>query len=88
MVSAALDAAIAAERAKPDTGRSFDQLRADAFVALVTSRAGVGRRPAQVSVLIDHATLLHGLHERSVCETGEGQPLRPTPCVASPVTLS
>ena len=47
MVSAALDAAIAAERAKPDSGRSFDQLRADAFVTLVTSRAGAGRRPAQ-----------------------------------------
>ena len=76
-VSAALDAAIAAERAKPDSGRSFDQLRADAFVTLVTSRAGAGRRPAQVSVLIDHATLLHGLHERSVCETSDGQPITP-----------
>ena len=77
MVSAALDAAIAAERAKPDSGRSFDQLRADAFVTLVTSRAGAGRRPAQVNVLIDHATLLGGLHDRSVCETSDGQPITP-----------
>ena len=38
---------------------------------------GAGRRPAQVNVLIDHATLLHGLHERSVCETSDGQPLTP-----------
>ena len=76
-LSAVLDAAIAAERAKPDSGRSFDQLRADALVALVTSRAGVGRRPAQVSMLIDHATLVGGLHERSVCETSDGQPLTP-----------
>ena len=76
-VSAALDAAIAAERAKPDSGRSFDQLRADAFVTLVTSRQGAGRRPAQVSVLIDHATLVAGLHERSVCETSDGQPITP-----------
>ena len=76
-LSASLDAAIAAERAKPDSGRSFDQLRADAFVTLVTSRHGAGRRPAQVSVLIDHATLVAGLHERSVCETSDGQPLTP-----------
>ena len=76
-VSASLDAAIAAERAKPDSGRSFDQLRADAFVTLVTSRTAAGRRPAQVSVLIDHATLRRGLHERSVCETSDGQPLTP-----------
>ena len=40
-----LDAAIAAERAKPDSGRSFDQLRADAFLTLVTSRAGCGAAP-------------------------------------------
>src|SRR5215213_2642715 len=73
-ISAVVDAAVAAERARPDTGRSFDQLRADAFVAVVTSRPGT-RRPAQVNVLIDLATLRAGLHERSVCETSDGQPL-------------
>ena len=61
----------------PTASRSFDQLRADAFVTLVTSRQGAGRRPAQVNVLIDHATLLRGLHERSVCETSDGQPITP-----------
>jgi hypothetical protein len=75
-LSASLDAAVAAERAKGDTGRSFDQRRADAFVTLLTSRE-VGRRPAQVHVLIDHHTLLTGLHDRSVCETADGQPLTP-----------
>ena len=36
-VSAVLDAAVAAERAKPETeARPFDQLRADAFVAAFT----------------------------------------------------
>src|SRR5215207_7935840 len=73
-LSAVVDAAVAAARAKPDTGRSFEQLRADAFVAVVTSRPGT-RRPAQVNVLIDLATLRAGLHERSVCETSDGQPL-------------
>ena len=28
-------------------------------------------------MLIDHATLLHGLHDRSVCETSDGQPITP-----------
>ncbi len=39
-VSAALDAAIAAERTKPEDSesRSFDQLKADAMVTLITGR--------------------------------------------------
>ncbi len=32
-LSAVFDAAVAAEKAKPDDGRSFDQVRADAFMA-------------------------------------------------------
>jgi hypothetical protein len=77
-ISAVLDAAVAAEQAKPDTGRTFDQLRADAFISLVTAPAAPGaRRPAEISVLIDLATLQHGLHETSVCETFDGQPLPP-----------
>ena len=76
--SAVFDAAVAAEQAKPDTGRTFDQLKADAFINLVTAPATPGaRRPAEISVLIDLATLQHGLHEHSVCETFDGQPLPP-----------
>ena len=77
-LSASLDAAIAAERAKPDTeDRTFDQLRADAFVAAVTGPRTGERRPAEVSVLIDYDTLADGTHDHSVCETSDGQPLPP-----------
>src|SRR5215218_1531048 len=45
-LSATLDAAVAAERATPDgEARTFDQLRADAFVAAVTAPRAGGRRP-------------------------------------------
>jgi hypothetical protein len=71
--SAVFDAAVAAERAKPDEGRTFDQLQADAFITLVTAPAAPGaRRPAEISVRIDLATLQHGLHETIVCETFDG----------------
>ena len=78
-VSAVLDAAVAAERAKPETeARTFDQLRADAFVAAFTGpRRGEQRRPAEVSVLIDAATLADRSHEHTVCETFDGQPVPP-----------
>ena len=49
--SAALDVAVAAERAKSDDGRTFDQLRADAFMALVTARTAPGtQRPAELLI--------------------------------------
>ena len=75
--SASFDAAVAAEQAKPDDGRSFDQLRADAFMAMATAPIRGGRRPAELLVLIGLATLQRGLHERGVCETFDGQPLPP-----------
>ncbi len=75
--SEALDAAVAAEQAKPDTeDRTWEQLRADAFVALVSGNRGNGVAGG-VAALIDHDTLCHGLHDRSVCETGDGHPLPP-----------
>ena len=47
--SAVFDAAVAAEQAKPDSGRTFDQLKADAFINLVTAPAAPGaQRPAQL----------------------------------------
>ncbi len=76
--SAVFDAAVAAQRAKPDDGRTFDQLKADAFMTLVTAPTVVGgRRPAELLVLIDLETLVGGLHESTVCETYDGQPLPP-----------
>ncbi len=77
-LSAAFDAAVAAEKAKPDDHRTFDQLKADAFMAIVTATAAPGsRRPAELLVLIDLETLRSGLHEAGVCETYDGQSLPP-----------
>ena len=73
--SAAFDAALAAEMAKPDDGRTFDQLRADAFINMVTAPATGCRRPAELLVIVDLQTLQGGLHEAGVCETFDGQPL-------------
>ncbi len=77
-LSAAFDAAVAAEKAKPDNGRSFDQLHADAFMAMVTSTPVPGaRHHAELLMLIDLETARTGLHEASICETYDGQPLPP-----------
>ena len=78
-VSAALDAAIAAEQAKPedDEPRTFDQLKADAMVGLITGARNPDRRTPEVTVLIDLDTLRHGLHDSGVCETGDGQAIPP-----------
>ena len=74
----AFDAAVAAERAKPDTEqRTWEQLQADVLVELVAGARGSGCAPAEVSVLIDQRTLRDGLHDGSVCETGDGQPIPP-----------
>ncbi len=59
----------------------YQQLQVDALIATITSGAGHkgGRRAElrvpEISVLIDNATLLNGLHERSICETQAGIPL-------------
>jgi len=76
--SASLDAALAAEKARPDDGRTFDQLRADAFLTIVTATPTPGtRRHAELLVIVDLQTLRTGLHEASVCETFDGHPLPP-----------
>jgi hypothetical protein len=77
-LSAALDAAMAAEKAKADNGRTFDQLRADAFINLVTATPAPGSHlPAELLILCDLQTMQHGLHENGICETYDGQPLPP-----------
>ena len=87
-LSAMLDAAVAAEKAKPEVEpRTFDQLRADAFVTLATGARTSGHRPAEVSVLIDHETYLGHLHDHSSAKPTDGQPLSPaTRSGASPAT--
>jgi Domain of unknown function (DUF222) len=80
-ISAALDAALAGERAKPqDIDVNWDHLAADVLVGLITGARSLGTRVAEISVLIDLDTLRSGLHDQSVCETSDGQPLPPTPC--------
>jgi hypothetical protein len=74
--SAAFDAAVAAERADgEDEARTFEQLKADAFVSLATGARSGERRHGEVLVLIDHDTLTSGLHASSVCETNDGASL-------------
>ncbi|MGI9053259.1 MAG: DUF222 domain-containing protein [Ilumatobacteraceae bacterium] len=83
-VAAALDAALAAARAKPqDPDLTFDQLQADALDDLITrppgkSNDGGDARVPDVTVLIDLETLRHGLHDHSVAESGDANPLPPT----------
>jgi hypothetical protein len=78
-VARALGAAVAAEQAAAprDDDRSFDQLRADALVGLITGARNVSRRVPQVVMLIDEQTMGAGVHEHTVCETGAGQPVPP-----------
>jgi hypothetical protein len=77
-LSAMFDAAIAAKTSKPDDGRTFDQLKADAFMAMVSAMPVAGARcPAELLMLIDLETMRHGLHRASICETYDGQPLPP-----------
>jgi hypothetical protein len=76
-VCSALCDAIATERAKPDDGRTWDQLQADALVGLITGAQTLDPRTPELTVIIDHHTLVDGLHDRSVCETGDGNPLPP-----------
>ncbi|MET0578728.1 MAG: hypothetical protein ABW122_08720, partial [Ilumatobacteraceae bacterium] len=68
-VAAAFDAAVAAERATTDDGRTFEQLQADVMVDLITGGRADGSLAGEASILIDLETLFGGLHDRSVCET-------------------
>ena len=69
-VAAAFDAAVAGERHADEASgeqRTFDQLKADAAVALIIGARSPERRVPEVSVLIDLATLSTVLHDTSVC---------------------
>ena len=75
-------AAAAADRdngdGRDDRGIDRNRLAAQALGNLI----GAGhqaRRPGQtdLTVIIDHHTLQHGLHQHSVCEFGDGTPIPP-----------
>jgi hypothetical protein len=66
----------AAPPGEPELPR--DRLAAEALVDLASGGHQM-KRPGrtEASVLIDLDTLLHGLHEASVCELGDGTPIPP-----------
>ncbi|MDQ3738127.1 MAG: HNH endonuclease [Actinomycetota bacterium] len=53
----------------------LERVEAQAMVELVTGARSVDRRVPEVSVLIDYLSLLHGLHDQSICELSDGTPL-------------
>jgi hypothetical protein len=76
---AALWSAIDAQRARlrqQDGNRRtpWAQLQVESVVAAVSGGEAVRRVP-EVTVLIDLASLIHGVHERTVCETDAGVPV-------------
>jgi hypothetical protein len=78
MAWTAINAALATARNadQRDDDRTWDQLQADVVVDLLTGARSTGEeRVPEVSVLIDYQTLLDRFHDRSTCETSEGQPL-------------
>ena len=56
---------------------TWEQVQADTLVGLITGARTLERRVPEVSVLIDLDTLKSGRHHQSVCETADGNPLRP-----------
>jgi hypothetical protein len=74
----AIDAQLASlKQADGNSGTPIDQLLADAVVEAVSGARSRERRVPEICVHIDYDTMLHGLHELSVCETADGIPLPP-----------
>ncbi len=82
-VNTAIDAATRARRTNRDPNDttespSWDHDSVDALVELITGARSVEPRVPEIAVHIDWDTLLHGLHDHSLCETGDGWPLPPS----------
>ncbi len=72
---AAIDAARATLRQHDGNRRTpWAQLEVDAVIAAIGGPDSADRVP-EITVLVDHHTLVDGLHPRSVCETDTGTPL-------------
>jgi hypothetical protein len=69
---AAIDQHRRQAQAKGSSGQTWDQLQVNALIAAVTSG---GEAVVELQVLVDLATLQHGLHDNSVCELSNGTPL-------------
>ena len=75
---AAIDAQLATiKQTDRNAGSPIDVLLADAVVASVSGQRSGERRVPEICVHVDYQTLLHGLHEHSLCETADGIPLPP-----------
>ncbi len=81
-IDGALDAHVEAlfhrDRDDGDTHRTSDQLACDALGDLVAG-GHAATRPgrAEISVIVDHDTLVNGLHDRSIHVDNNGQPITP-----------
>jgi hypothetical protein len=73
----AINAAVAATRndRQPDDDRTHDQIQADTVVDLITGSQAADPRVPEVSVMIDSDTLRDDMHETTVCETSNGEPV-------------
>ncbi len=70
---AAIDSARAKLRQQDGNRRTpWTQLEVDAVIAAI---GGAGDRIPEITVLIDHRSLIDGAHARSICETDNGIPL-------------
>jgi hypothetical protein len=74
----AIDAQLAIlKQCDGNAGTPIDVLLADAVVGAVAGQRSGERRVPEICVHVDHDTLLHGLHQHSLCETPDGTPLPP-----------
>lgn len=72
---AAIEASRATLRQQDGNRRTpWDQLTVDAVVAAIGGGERADRLP-EITVLVDHDTLVDGLHDRGICETDNGVPL-------------
>lgn len=78
-VDEALQAHLSTVMARDESqGRSFEELRVDAFVELVTASSAIDARVPEISVLIDWDTLRTGVFgEASLSESTSAVPLTP-----------
>ena len=63
-----------ARRVDGNARTPWQRLQVDALLAAVSGGPG-GDCVTEISVLIDHDTMMTGWHERSICETEDGVPL-------------
>ena len=77
-LDAQVDALFHRDRDDGDTHRTSEQLACDALGHLVAG-GHAATRPgrAEISVIVDHDTLVNGLHDRSIHVDDNGQPITP-----------